>query len=564
MSKSTTQLDASSPRPTWLHSLLLMFCAAMAVMSGSANAAVALRVEARPIADPIEAFVTVTDGSGNPITNLTATDFTVSVDGVQISPLPVFSQPPRSSTTQGISIVFAMDFSGSIRGGTNPPIVPMRAAIKTFIDSMENTDQAAIVKFNAQLGATLVEAFRPTDATGKTALKNVVDMDYNGTGTNLFDGIIESLDAFASPATPLPAGPKAIVIISDGGEGSSTSDINDVLAAANAEGISLFTIGVGDFAGTGQQRLTQLAEQASGEFFPAPTSTQIEQAYVQIERLLANEYLLSFTSSINDCADHTLTVLVPSQPPAVTETFARCTPKIVPQLRNLTLSAATTALTNETLVVGTITNQFHGSVALGSVISSNPAAGSAVPENSTVNLVVSNGPPPPVTVPNVVGSTQAAATTALQGAGLVVGTVSTQSSSTVASGSVISQDPAAGATAATGSAVNLTVSSGPPQVAIPSVVGLTQAAATTAITGAGLTVGTVTQQSSSTVASGSVISQSPAAGTSIAVGGSVSLVVSSGPAPTSSGGGGGGGATGPFELLAMLGLVALMRRKLVR
>jgi hypothetical protein len=74
-----------------------------------------------------------------------------------------------------------------------------------------------------------------------------------------------------------------------------------------------------------------------------------------------------------------------------------------------------------------------------------------------------NPPPSPATVnvPDVVGDTQAAATSALTGEGLVVGTVTTQSSAAVSSGSVISQNPAAGASVASGSAVNLVVSSGP-------------------------------------------------------------------------------------------------------
>src|SRR5208282_1116105 len=107
--------------------------------------------------------------------------------------------------------------------------------------------------------------------------------------------------------------------------------------------------------------------------------------------------------------------------------------------------------------------------------------------------------PANVAVPNVVGLTQAAATTAITGAGLVVGTVTTASSGTVPSGSVISESPVAATQVNTGSAVNLVVSSGPAQVAVPNVVGLTQAVATTAITGAGLVVGTVTKASSSTV-----------------------------------------------------------------
>jgi hypothetical protein len=72
-----------------------------------------------------------------------------------------------------------------------------------------------------------------------------------------------------------------------------------------------------------------------------------------------------------------------------------------------------------------------------------------------------------VAVPNVVGDTQSAATTAIQNAGLAVGTVTMMSSGTVASGDVISENPAAGTQVSNGSAVNLVVSTGtggPPSV----------------------------------------------------------------------------------------------------
>src|SRR5204863_4970300 len=50
-----------------------------------------------------------------------------------------------------------------------------------------------------------------------------------------------------------------------------------------------------------------------------------------------------------------------------------------------------------------------------------------------------SSPGPTVAVPNVVGQMQTAATSALTGAGLTLGTVTMQSSSTVAAGSVISE-----------------------------------------------------------------------------------------------------------------------------
>src|SRR4029077_14482085 len=133
-----------------------------------------------------------------------------------------------------------------------------------------------------------------------------------------------------------------------------------------------------------------------------------------------------------------------------------------------------------------------------------------------------------MTVPNVEGLTQDAATTAITAAKLTTGTVTQQTSDTVTTGKVISQDPANGSSVAQGSPVNLVISSGPQMVTVPNVEGLTQDLATTAITAAKLMVGTVTQQTSNTVGAGKVISQDPANGNSVAQGSPVNLVISSG------------------------------------
>jgi kumamolisin len=131
----------------------------------------------------------------------------------------------------------------------------------------------------------------------------------------------------------------------------------------------------------------------------------------------------------------------------------------VPNVVGDTQAAATTAITAAQLVVGTVTPVSSSTVASGNVISESPIAGTSVSSGSAVNLVVSTGAAP-VAVPNVVGDTQAAASTAITGAGLVVGTVTMASSPTVASGNVISESPIAGTSVSSGSAVNLVVSTG--------------------------------------------------------------------------------------------------------
>src|SRR5256885_16609416 len=106
------------------------------------------------------------------------------------------------------------------------------------------------------------------------------------------------------------------------------------------------------------------------------------------------------------------------------------------------------------------TTLFRSTVPSGSVISQNPTAGSDVVINTAVALVVSSGLPH-TTVPNVVGSTQGAAGTAMTSATLTGGTITTDTRLTVPSGSGISQTPAAGGDAGVNTAGAAGVRSAP-------------------------------------------------------------------------------------------------------
>ncbi|MBW7865663.1 MAG: PASTA domain-containing protein, partial [Candidatus Hydrogenedentes bacterium] len=78
----------------------------------------------------------------------------------------------------------------------------------------------------------------------------------------------------------------------------------------------------------------------------------------------------------------------------------------VPNVVGQTQAAATAALTGAGLTAGAVTNQCSNTVAAGRVISQTPAAGAVIVPGTAVALTVSTGPCN-VTVPNVVGQTQA-------------------------------------------------------------------------------------------------------------------------------------------------------------
>ncbi|MFF7456155.1 Stk1 family PASTA domain-containing Ser/Thr kinase [Kitasatospora sp. NPDC008115] len=124
---------------------------------------------------------------------------------------------------------------------------------------------------------------------------------------------------------------------------------------------------------------------------------------------------------------------------AVTLTVSRGPKRIaVPDVVGRPSAQASSALTGAHLTAGTVTETYNDGVAEGSVISSSPAAGQQVPENTPVALVVSKGMVP---VPDVTGMSKEAAEKALQAAGF---TMQSSGVNLFGTGKVTGQSPAAG------------------------------------------------------------------------------------------------------------------------
>lgn len=168
----------------------------------------------------------------------------------------------------------------------------------------------------------------------------------------------------------------------------------------------------------------------------------------------------------------------------------------------------------------------------GTVISTDPAAGTKVAKDTQITMKVSKGSEK-ISVPNVVGKSENDAKSEIKEAGLDVSSVDTEYSESYAAGIVIKQDPSGGKVEK-GSSVKLVVSLGKKpedKPKVPSVVGTTESSARQMINNAGLSVADTRYEASDSVAAGYVISCSPGVGTEVSRGSSVSLVISTGSAP---------------------------------
>ena len=160
--------------------------------------------------------------------------------------------------------------------------------------------------------------------------------------------------------------------------------------------------------------------------------------------------------------------------------------------------------------------------------------GTQVSAGTILNLVVSSGKVTGVTVPDVVGLSEAEAKVALENEGFRM-QKQLQDSDSVEKGNVISQNPLGATTATKGSDIVVVISSGlnVEQLDMPNLLGKTEEEAKVLIDEAGLTIRTVAEENSDTVEAGRVISQSPAAGGKIDLETAVDLTISLGKKVTS-------------------------------
>ena len=165
----------------------------------------------------------------------------------------------------------------------------------------------------------------------------------------------------------------------------------------------------------------------------------------------------------------------------------------------------------------------------GSVVSTDPAAGTAAKPGSRVIATISSGPAS-ITLPdNLVGMSPAQAQQTVEALGLKW-TLSDQkeASDNVENGKIARVSPSAGSKVRAGSTITGYVSSGSQKVTVPDVTGMSQDQARNALTQAGLSVGNVNTVDEAGASQGRVVSTSPAIGSEAKRGDTISLNIASG------------------------------------
>jgi Ca-activated chloride channel family protein len=232
--------------------------------------------------------VTVTDGAGKYITDMTEEQFEIFEDGAK-QKLTFFSR-----TQQPISLALLLDTSASMDERMG---IAQEAAIG-FARQLRKDDQAEVIDFDSQV--RILQAFTNDPVTLEKAIRQTTP---NGS-TSLYNAIYISLKELkkvkASATSDIRR--QAIVLLSDGDDTSSLIEFEEVLDLAKRSETAIYAIGLR--AGEIGRRefkeaefvLKQLANETGGRAYFVTDARELPKIYQTIWDELSSQYAVAYSS----------------------------------------------------------------------------------------------------------------------------------------------------------------------------------------------------------------------------------------------------------------------------
>lgn len=226
----------------------------------------------------VELYANVLDGAGKPVSGIGKGDFRIFEDGLRQSVLQV--EPVQDTPLRLVTLI---DNSASMQPRLD---ATRRAALEFLRRTLGQKDQAALITFNRS----------PHVAVGLTgdlaALEGGLSDLRADEETSLYDSLIFSL-YYLGGAT----GQRAVVLLSDGEDRTSSFRFADALESARRAGIAVYAIGIDLPKGAAADQLTRLAAETGGRSFFLKGMDGLDVACQEIGRDLRSRYRLSYQSS---------------------------------------------------------------------------------------------------------------------------------------------------------------------------------------------------------------------------------------------------------------------------
>lgn len=190
----------------------------------------------------------------------------------------------------GRDIILALDISGSMDerdfiapdGQRQQRLEAVKSVMSTFI-SERDSDRMALVIFGTR---AFVQAPFTDDLASLQGFLDQIVVGLAGPNTALGDAIGLSLRTFEGSDVE----ERVLILLSDGADTSSRMDPVNAAAAAAERAVTIHTIGVGDPAASGEDRvdlaaLEAISQTTGGAYFFASDQAALQDVYAQIDAL---------------------------------------------------------------------------------------------------------------------------------------------------------------------------------------------------------------------------------------------------------------------------------------
>ena len=227
----------------------------------------------------VELFTSVNDRGGRLVKGLTQDDFRVWEDG-RPQTIAKFELVENLPLTLGITI----DTSGSMFENLGEA---QRAAVDFLEQIITSRDRCFAVAFSDR-PALLMQR---TSDVGAVA-ERIQELTANGS-TSLHDAIVTSLYYYRGIR-----GRRALVLLSDGEDTSSSVGFAEALEYARRSGVAIYSIGldIGSLDVGVRRKLEKLSAETGGRTFYIRQANELFQVYDEIEEELRSQYLVAYSS----------------------------------------------------------------------------------------------------------------------------------------------------------------------------------------------------------------------------------------------------------------------------
>jgi Ca-activated chloride channel homolog len=269
------------------------------------------------LSQKIKAFISVTNDTGEPVTNLDSGVFAVSEshNGKDFQDVDIKGFDVMSNYETGINFLLLIDNSGSmyrdlsgkkIKRKSETRIVQAKNALDYFLGSITNPkDKIGIAAYNSYY--TLYSGLTDNKAKIMELVNRIEKPGQYDAFSEIYSSIYLAVDEFSKIK-----GRKAIIVLSDGIIqpyykltkkphkifGTKIFDYSEPVNYCQQEGVSVYAVNFGPEDGQKDAGLSKIAYETGGTVFDAHDQNQLKNVYQVIVNQILNEYLVTYNATM--------------------------------------------------------------------------------------------------------------------------------------------------------------------------------------------------------------------------------------------------------------------------